>query len=277
MDIKLYSGVYSDCNDCNNFLNCTNKEICDKARYLYNEAIRANTMYHVLLCIEDAFVNNSSAMEYGSCFYSTVVDSLQESIFMIVARMYDNSKDVVTIRQLLLLCINNGNYGILPEYCGCSKNGTKIKFHHILRSDEKWQCKYECDLAKSIGEILDCSDDRVCVDFTSSEFLDFFVKQLRSLSKISENVRNYRNKIYAHNVIYQSEFLSQFFDNNKLLLQNVCRLIEYALDVSRFVLGSLTYVMKPDCYVNEKDFENILAMVNLGIKYSKIIKEDKHE
>ena len=65
---------------------------------------------------------------------------------------------------------------------------------------------------------------------------------------------------------------------NPVRYADVQELIDFALDVTRLIIGCLTGICKPDKYVNIEDWKNTLRTAELGLQYQNYdIEQQKKE
>lgn len=85
------------------------------------------------------------------------------------------------------------------------------------------------------------------------------------MSKKVKNLRGQRNKIYAHNdekIVFDEEGIIKKYP---ISFPDVKDLIQFALDITRMILGILTDVSNPELYSNIEDFEFLLKYARVGI------------
>lgn len=204
---------------------------------------------------------------------------------MEIAKLYDKTKDVVSVGLLLKYC--RDNLDLFPEYrdiVTIKEDGREYSFqvpyqHHLKPTEE---CFYENEV-KSQREILKLFDTPdfekipVRVNLTFSEFLELYQKRFCSLSKKQENIRVQRNKIYAHNDEKHILTEEKVWDKNPVTYPDIQELIDFALDCTRLILGALTGVSRAVSYGNIDDMEGTLMLAKLGLKYQDYEMEQRHK
>ena len=227
----------------------------------------------------------NNEMNLSPAFYQVVYGALQKACFMEIAKLYDKTKDVVSVGLLLKYC--RDNLDLFPEYrdiVTIKEDGREYSFqvpyqHHLKPTEE---CFYENEV-KSQREILKLFDTPdfekipVRVNLTFSEFLELYQKRFCSLSKKQENIRVQRNKIYAHNDEKHILTEEKVWDKNPVTYPDIQELIDFALDCTRLILGALTGVSRAVSYGNIDDMEGTLMLAKLGLKYQDYEMEQRHK
>lgn len=182
--------------------------------------------------------------------------------------MYDKTTGVINLRYLLNLC---EEYKCLPEYRKFpDKNETivNVPYIHKIKTGEEWYFKEYIEREKIQEELFGSSyADEISKKMSASEYLDFLVKQYNSMNGITDKLTKQRNKIYAHNDGKLKFNVKECMENDPLYLSDIQMLIDYAFDVTRFVIGALTGIEKATAYININDWKGTLNYVKLGIKY----------
>ena len=233
------------------------------AEDLYQSAFDANAYYAIMMQYSEMSKKYNNEMNLSPAFYQVVYGALQEACFMEIAKLYDKTKDVVSV-------------GLLLKYC----RDNLVPYQHHLKPTE--ECFYENEV-KSQREILKLFDTPdfekipVRVNLTFSEFLELYQKRFCSLSKKQENIRVQRNKIYAHNDEKHILAEENVWDKNPVTYPDIQELIDFALDCTRLILGALTGVSRAVSYGNIDDMEGTLMLAKLGLKYQDYEMEQRHK
>lgn len=254
------------------------EQIVKLAEELHREAFDANSYYLIMKQYTQSRVMYKEAMSLSPAFYSIVYDALQKACFMEIAKLYDKSKDTVTIGSLLKTCVDNKDYfSEYRETIEVEDNGVhyqfQAKYQHWLKPEEE---RFFADEVRNQRQILkifgveDADGNLVQVDLTFSEFIELLQKRFRSLSKKQDAITVQRNKIYAHNdgdrMLDEDSVLKKY----PLFYSDLQELIDFALEVTGFVLGVLTGEGKASQYSNIDDWEGTLMLSEKGLKYQKI-------
>lgn len=253
-----------------------NKENLIKiAEQLYQEAFNANAYYIIMDQYKCFLKKYNTEMKVSPAFYQTIQSALLEACFIENAKLYDASKEAITVGSLLQECQNN--ITLFPEYRATitiDHNGRKysfpIPYSHYLKPEEECFFKNQVESQRKIFEILYIPSPEpspIQVDLTFREFLDLYQKRFRALSKKRENLREQRNKIYVHNDKEEINDINDILKNNPISFSDIKELIDFALDCIGFIIGVLTDVSRARQYVNIKDWERTLMLVRSGLKH----------
>lgn len=223
------------------------------AEDLYQSAFDANAYYMIMTQYREVSKKYNDEMNISPAFYQVVYGALQKACFMEIAKLYDKTKDAVSIGVLLKHC--KDNIDVFPE----------VPYQHHLKCSE--ECFYN-DEVKSQREILrifntpDFEKTPVRVELTFSEFLELYQKRFNSLSKKQENIRVQRNKIYAHNDENRILTEERVWEKNPVTYPDIQELIELC---DGFILNREDRTQK-DLYIELIDFatpeNNIFKAIN---------------
>lgn len=244
-------------------------EIVKIAEELFQEAINANSYFLILEQYDENYRDYVNELLMSPAFYSIAYLAMQNALFLELSKLYDRTKDTINLGYLIKLCEENK---CIPENRTLkTKDGKiqKIPYIHKIREEEKWYFKDYSSGEQELGELLINTNkpDLFYVKVTASEYIGFLGKQYNALNKITENLKNQRNKIYAHNDGKLGFDLKDFLDQNSLCNLDMQKLIDYAFDVTRFVIGALTGTEKGTSYKNINDWRGTLDYVRIGMKY----------
>lgn len=236
----------------------------------YQEALSANSYYLILQQYAENQKKHLTEMQASPAFYTITHNALIEALFMNLAKIYDLQKDAIDIRQLLEKCKKNIEF--FPEYeINIPTDGEErietLLDQHTVKQNEEWYFKDEVETQNKFAEALGLQGTPVVVKLTIEQYFDFYDKKFCSLNPKIKNLRVQRNKIYAHNDSESIFDIDAVIKKNPLNMADIRVLIEYALEVSRFLLGRLTRILKPDKYGNIDDLGNTLRLVQIGEKY----------
>lgn len=242
-------------------------KILELARNLYEQALETNACYSIIKQYHENSINYNREMNSSPAFYCLLYLSLQKNILMNIAKLYEHGKDSITIGYLLKEC--KTNYEIFPEKksefqdCG---NIIDIPYVHIVKPDE--ECYFKSDERKKKQmELYKEVGIPVEIELTIQEYIEFYQKKYCGIRPIIENVRTQRNKIYAHNDKISAFNIDEVLAKNPVSYGDIDKLIQFALDVTIFIIESLSDIVEPRNYLNIDDWESTLQLVKIGIKY----------
>lgn len=84
------------------------------AEDLYQSAFDANAYYAIMMQYREMSKKYNDEMNLSPAFYQVVYGALQKACFMEIAKLYDKTKDVVSVGLLLKYC--RDNLDLFPEY-----------------------------------------------------------------------------------------------------------------------------------------------------------------
>ena len=84
------------------------------AEDLYQSAFDANAYYAIMMQYSEMSKKYNNEMNLSPAFYQVVYGALQKACFMEIAKLYDKTKDVVSVGLLLKYC--RDNLDLFPEY-----------------------------------------------------------------------------------------------------------------------------------------------------------------
>ena len=241
---------------------------------LYHGAFDANAYYLILQQYQKNLHDYAEEMKLSPAFYHTVYGALVKSCFMEVAKLFDCSKNAVSIGSLLKECLENQNF--FPEYretmtVEYDKRmfSFQIPYQHNLRPQEECFFKEQVERERKLFAAFNSPDaDKIPiqVDLTFSEFLELYQKCFMALSKKREKIRIQRNKIYAHNDVKRIS-RDERLTAHSISFTDMQEMIDFSLDCLGLILEILTDVNHVRKYANISDWENTLMMTRLGMKY----------
>ena len=92
------------------------------AEDLYQSAFDANAYYAIMMQYREMSKKYNNEMNLSSAFYQVVYGALQKACFMEIAKLYDKTKDVVSVGLLLKYCRDNLDLCNTPKHT-MSRNG----------------------------------------------------------------------------------------------------------------------------------------------------------
>ena len=263
-----------------------NKEKLIKlAEDLYQGAFDANAYYAIMMQYREMRKKYNDEMNLSPAFYQVVYGALQKACFMEIAKLYDKTKNVVSVGLLLKYC--RDNLDLFPKYrdiVTIKEDGREYSFQvpyqHRLKPME--ECFYENEVKRQreilkLFETPDFEKVPIQVDLTFSEFLGLYQKRFHSLSKKQENIRIQRNKIYAHSDEKHILADEKVWNKNSVTYADIQELIDFALDCRRLIIGALTGVSRAVSYENIDDMERTLMRVKIGLKYQDYEMEQQYQ
>jgi hypothetical protein len=260
-------------------------ELIKLAQGLHQEAFAANAYFTIMQQYKENRTEYSQEMQLSPAFYSIIYQALQKACFMEIAKLYDKTQRVVNVGSLIQSC--KENLSLFPEYrqnIEYEEDGRKytfqIPYQHHLKPTEECFFKEKVQSQREVLRIFDVpSADTIPiqVDLTFQELLELYQKRFRSLSKMQENIRMQRNKIYAHNdkeSLLDEDIVTK---NNPVFYKDIQELIDFALDITQMILGILTNKIQARKYSNVDDWTGTLMLARLGLKYQEYDREQREK
>lgn len=255
------------------------------AKELYQEAFDANSYFLIIQQYGKLQKCYQEEMEVSQAFYSIACEALQKACFMEIAKLYDKSQGTITIGSLLKKCQENISF--FPEYRDklTVKDEDKvytidIPYQHHLKPAEEKYFQDEVESQRAIFKAFDFPESEsipVSIDLTFPQFLALYQKRFCSLSKKQECIREQRNKIYAHNDEHSIYDVDAIINKNLITYGDIRELIDFALDCTGLILGTLTGIYHARQYKNIDDWEQTLILVQHGLRYQKQEEEKLRE
>lgn len=239
------------------------EKILKYTKNIHMQALTANSYLFLLKYFNENYKSYIDEINSTPAFWAMTYNSWYDSCFMLLARIFDVSSNVVGIRQLREIVGNNA-----------SLLGTEKISFPMREIDEKIFGK-EVEVQDALFDILGVEGKRrkYYFDATGVEMVEIFSKKFTSMSKILDRLRNQRNKIVAHN---SGEVE---FDENKLKhikrisLYDEDLLITYALDFTQFIIYAIKNEYLPIKYGNIEDIDFVVQFIHDG--YERMKERDK--
>ena len=245
-------------------------DLLKMANELYEEALNANSYYSIIMHMREMSIKSQKEMNVSPAFYSIVLFSLHYSCFMELAKIYDASTKSVRISTLLDCCQEHIDLFNNEFVAIADSNGEQQKQRHTLHPREERFYKDEVEKQRNLLKMFNLQDKNeipITIEITIPELLDLYRKRICSLNKEIENIREQRNKIYAHNDMSRILSGKQIWEECSVSYQSLKELIDAALDITIFIIASLTGKVRPKSYINIDDLETTLNLVKIGLKY----------
>ena len=215
---------------------------------MYNQAFMANSYFLIVKQYNEFKPHYYTEMNVSPAFYGLICSALTKACFMDVAQLFERGKGSVNIGSLLEYCTSNGALF------------SNDKYEYQLKTEE--ECYYR-DLVKAMRSnykrigIISYETQPVTVEISLLEHIELYKKRLHSLNKTVKNIGEQRNKIYAHDLLFQKYFVSY---------QDLKTLIDFALDCICLVIGSLSGVSKSREAIEIDDWCKTLNLVKIGLE-----------
>ena len=218
-------------------------------------------------------------------FYGINEIALVEALSIRLARLYDVDDRSAGLRYLMEQAEAHVEY--FPEDRGehsFESEGVIYKFviplRHALRECEKCYFKERVKKEESLLRLFSDANGKplqdVTIEVTIEELHDMYHKRFASIQTICKNLREQRNKIYAHNDRDVNFNLENFYRESPLSYQDIDILMEFAEDYTAFCYEYLSGNYAALEFKNIDDWENTLVYAKKGIDCQRREWKGKH-
>lgn len=213
----------------------TKEELIEYATFCWHETLQANHALLIVKQIGKLGKKYEVEMNISPAFYITISNALVNSTMLQLAKLYDTNQSSVQIGTLMNQI--KANLDIFPQYRTVLGTDNASSFEIPLYPQKKFQ------------------------ELSSRK---------RVLKNVIENLRNIRNKIYAHNDAITLNSKEEVLKDYPVSYGDIEQLITFSFDVCDFVLVQLTGVYTKREAVNINDLEGSLIYIRLGMKYKDV-------
>ena len=242
----------------------TKDKILHLANGLYDEALLAQTYFSFIKQFNEFSATNkyNSEINISQCFYQISYGAWLRALIMELAKMYDSDKKYNTLKilQEKLKDIN-------PEKDFYGSNLEMLLDNNKLVSFPVAPCDLKL-IPKQYGALhkmfINQDIGVICIQLPYEECVSFFNKKWCSIREQRDKLRQHRNQVFAHNGFEASFDFEHANKDYPLHYSDIECLIDYAMTLTRFVIGMLTDVSKPTQYSNSNDWEATLITVREG-------------
>lgn len=228
---------------------------------LYEETFEANSYWKILQLINESQEKYNDEVNVSPSFYHICYSALLRALLMTLAKLYD--EDGISLRNILT-AINPSNM---------EKNVFDIlsanKINHQVSCFDTWQFKKEVEthiLFKKTYKLKHVQEYPI-VELDYNDYYEYLKKQFDSCSKIIKCLRQQRNNFYAHNgKDYENFDYNNLFKKYPMKKDDIDKLIQYAFNITTFLIEKLSGVAKPETSIDIDDLKTTLNLVREGKK-----------
>lgn len=248
----------------------TKDEIVHIAENLFEEAVSAKSYLQIIEQFRENVDKYNEEMNYSPAFYNVIYNSLLESLFLKLFKLYDRDAKSLTIHSLFnemkKIEENELDDYVLRKYI---ENGNK--FAHPLNLEEEVYFPKEVNQVKNLCNNAGIQYTHTTVYITLQDIVILYAKRFRPLRKKAvENLVQRRNKIGAH-YDFETNFNYKKINEEFPLSDNeIDKLVEFAIEFLQFCVEILTGVHKVPEYLNINDWRLTLNLVRDGMEYREI-------
>lgn len=250
------------------------EDIVNIANGIYQEAFYANCCFDLIKQYRKNVKTYKKEMGISSTFYNITYCALQDACIMALARIYDKHSSSCNIDYLWNRCNKNKhlfpekNVGKISDEIG-NKKAFDIPFLHKYSKEEidlirKSNKIFSNNIKNKIkNDTISCDElNGIYIETTKDDYFILYSLIRKNIQEEEKYLKEQRDKIYAHNdkqVNFNAEtILSQYpLDDEK-----IGNLIKVALDISIFVISTLSKIKKSEKYENIGDWENTLKLIS---------------
>lgn len=249
-------------------------ELIRLAKNLMMETLYARSYKDILDQYKKSRIAYKQEINLSPAFYGISEMALVEALSIRLARLYDTDDKSAGLGFLMKQAEAHTEF--FPKDRGeqvFESDGEVyrgiIPLHHTLRECEK--CFFKERVAKEEALLSLFSDTNggplqdVTIDVTIEELLDMYHKRFASIQTVCKNLREQRNKIYAHNDRDVSFILETIYRESPLSYQDIDVLLEFAEDYTAFCYEYLSGNYAALKFKNIDDLENTLVYAQKGM------------
>lgn len=248
-------------------LNAGLLELLERCSYLYNEAFYANTKLAILRELSKASSDYENEVICAGCFFSFTQLALTESCFMNCARLFDAKSDV-SIGNLIE---DVKSHSAEIDALAISLFNDRPTFDrlnpivHPLAKDEERFYPKEVESQRSDEKLFGNHYRMVTVCITTHDLSNLWKKRLNSLRKLTDMLRDQRNKVFAHSDMEALKY-DELVRRLPLTYGEIQKLIDFALDLTIELFAKITGIEKDRLPKNYNDIQGLLKYAEVGME-----------
>ena len=219
------------------------EELIEVASFCHDRAGLINQDLYIVRQILKLAAKYKEEIEVSPAFYTMILDSLERSIVIELAKLFDRDDSSLQVNKVLETIRDNIDW--FPKT-------RRVETSNVIESNNG---KIETRSEKIIFDVLLEPEKR----------LNDLIFRKEELSNTIEKLRKLRNKVYAHNdkrVLLDGQ--EKWMKENGFSLDDVENLLGLAFDICDFVLVRLTGEGRHRKAINIDDFEKTLKYVQMG-------------
>lgn len=221
---------------------------------IHRQALNANSYWVLLNAFKKYYEIYKDEMNCTPAFWGMTYNAWSDSCFVLLAKLFDVSNDVVGIRKLREMV--NDNIELFSD--------ETISFP--MREVDKKIFGKDVKVQNALFDILEIKEEKrkFYFDISRKNMIDIFSKKYCSMSKILDKLVRQRNKIMVHNdgdIAFDSAKLARV---ERVSLEDENILITYALDLTQVVYYSLKGEYLPVQYGNIEDIKILFEFMHDG-------------
>jgi len=247
-------------------------ELIQLATGIHEEAYWANNYWNIVLQHYKYLREYGEEINLSPAFHQIVRRSLLESMYMCLARIYDDNEKSLNIKRLLTEC--KSSLSLFPSQDTTTLTNQEgetetfvFPLTYELKSDEEWLFPEEVSKQKKMCLEMNLDYLGTRVNVTIEQLFEIYSKKYSALSKSLRSLRELRNKRYAHNDCSYNFDYERIFQNAPLYTEDVEKLIHYALDFCGYIVAALSGNILDTLPINISDWYATLETTRIGLLY----------
>lgn len=247
-------------------------EILELANGLYEEALEANMYFDFVNQFQKHIKNYNAELNCSPCFYQITYGAWVKCIFIELGKIYEPNNRPNNIKRLLKKAKElseddfhdniKEKYDLLDKRFNLAINKTDM---HLLNNEH-------------VESVPTLRPEQIVVYLSFNECLDFFENKINDLGAIICSLWEQRCKFYAHNDTDANFNIQNIISQYPFNHSDASALIDLAITITRFIIGTLTDIGRPEKYSNNYDWEATLIMVREGqIRINEQLSVDKYK
>ena len=226
----------------------TKEELVKVASLCHDKARLINQDLHIVAQILKLSTKYKEEINISPAFYTMILDSLERSIIIELAKLFDQSDKSLQVNRVLRTIQNNIDW--FPKI-------KRVETSNIIElNDSK----------------IEAHSEKICFDLPlePEKGLNDLICRKVNFSDTLDKLRKLRNKVYAHNdkrVLLNGQ--EKWMKENGFSLNDAENLLVLVFDICDFVLVRLTGEERCRKAINIDDFEKTLKYVQIGREYWK--------
>lgn len=136
---------------------------------------------------------------------------------------------------------------------------------HPLAEDEERFYPKEVESQRSYEKLFGDHYEMVTVCITTHDLSNLWKKRLNGLSKLTDMLRDQRNKVFAHSDIEALNY-DELVRRLPLTFSEIQKLIDFALDLTIELFAKITGIEKDRLPKNYNDIQGLLKYAEVGME-----------
>jgi hypothetical protein len=220
------------------------RDLLELAENVYAMAFNANCYSHIRTLLLQHWQKHEEVLRVSGAFIHFTVNALTTSIVIEVCKIFDSHKDAKAMKLFDKKTI------ILKDSLPALRSG------HF---DDSLQ-----DIANTIERDWLINKLKRDYEVRIANELIRLSNQFPLLNPVIKNVKEQRNKLYAHNAFVDEREEADYISDNPIILADINMLIDFALDYSTVVIAAITGLNRSKKPANINDLDGLMQYILHG-------------